>query len=68
MNPPPDLSIIIPSFNEEQRLPGSLEKIAAYIRERRPNTEVIVVDDGSTDKTAQGAESYKGKIPNLRVL
>ena len=68
MNPPPDLSIIIPSFNEEQRLPGSLEKITAYIRERRRNTEVIVVDDGSTDKTAEVVESYKGKIPNLRVL
>lgn len=68
MTPPPDLSIIIPSFNEEQRLPGSLEKIAAYIRERRRNTEIIVVDDGSTDKTAAVAESYKGKIANLRVL
>jgi glycosyltransferase involved in cell wall biosynthesis len=68
VNQPPDLSIIIPSFNEQQRLPDSLEKIAAYIRERRPNTEVIVVDDGSTDKTAAVAESYKGKIPNLRVL
>ena len=68
MNPPPDLSIIVPSFNEEQRLPGSLEKIAAFVRERRPNTEVIVVDDGSTDKTAAVAESYKGKIPLLRVL
>jgi len=68
VNPPPDLSIIIPSFNEEQRLPGSLEKITAYIRERRRNTEVIVVDDGSTDKTAEVVESYKGKIPNLRVL
>lgn len=68
MSPPPDLSIIIPSFNEELRLPGSLEKIAAYIEKRRPNTEVIVVDDGSTDKTAAVAESYKGKITNLRVL
>jgi len=68
VNPPPDLSIIVPSFNEEQRLPGSLEKIAAFVRERRPNTEVIVVDDGSTDKTAAVAESYKGKIPLLRVL
>lgn len=68
VNPRPDLSIIIPSFNEEQRLPGSLEKIEAYLRNRRPNSEVIVVDDGSTDKTAAIAESYKAKIPNLRVL
>lgn len=68
VNPPRDLSIIIPSFNEEQRLPGSLDKIGAYLRDRRPNTEVIVVDDGSTDQTAAIAESYKAKIPALRVL
>ena len=68
MNPPPELSIIIPSFNEEQRLPDSLQKIAAYVRERRPNTEVLVVDDGSTDKTAAVAESYQTRIPLLRVL
>jgi glycosyltransferase involved in cell wall biosynthesis len=68
VSPPPDLSIIVPSFNEELRLPSSLEKIAAYIRKRRPNTEVIVVDDGSTDKTAAVAEAYKEKIPSLRVL
>ena len=68
MNPPPDLSIIIPSFNEEQRLPDTLRKIAAYVRERRPDTEVIVVDDGSTDKTAAVARSYQARIPLLRVL
>jgi glycosyltransferase involved in cell wall biosynthesis len=68
VNPPPDLSIIIPSFNEEQRLPDTLRKIAAYVRERRPNTEVIVVDDGSSDKTATVARSYQARIPLLRVL
>jgi len=68
VNPPPDLSIIIPSFNEEQRLPDTLRKIAAYVRERRPDTEVIVVDDGSTDKTAAVARSYQARIPLLRVL
>jgi glycosyltransferase involved in cell wall biosynthesis len=64
----PELSIIIPCFNEAQRLPASLEKIAAYIRERRPNAEVIVVDDGSTDGTAAIAESWRDRIPRLRVL
>lgn len=68
MNPAPDLSIIIPSFNEEQRLPASMEKIACYIQNQRPNSEVIVVDDGSTDRTSSVAESYRGKIPHLRVL
>jgi glycosyltransferase involved in cell wall biosynthesis len=64
----PELSIIIPCFNEEQRLPASLEKIAAYIKEKRPTAEVIVVDDGSTDATAAIAESWRDRIPRLRVL
>jgi glycosyltransferase involved in cell wall biosynthesis len=64
----PELSIVIPSFNEEQRLPPTLEKIATYLRKTYPNTEVIVVDDGSTDKTAAVAESWKDRIPGLRVL
>ena len=64
----PEVSIIVPSFNEELRLPASLEKIANYIREKRPNTEVLVVDDGSADRTAEVAESWKDRIPQLRVL
>ena len=67
-NSGPDLSIIIPAYNEQARLPDSLEKIARYIREQRPNTEVIVVDDGSTDATAAVAEKSRGRIANLRVL
>jgi dolichyl-phosphate beta-glucosyltransferase len=64
----PELSIIIPSYNEELRLPGTLDKIATYIRVSGRNTEVIVVDDGSKDRTAEVAETYRSKIANLRVL
>jgi glycosyltransferase involved in cell wall biosynthesis len=64
----PQLSIVIPAFNEEQRLAATLEKIANYIREKRPDTEVIVVDDGSTDKTAAVAGSWAGKIGQFRVV
>ncbi len=64
----PELSIVIPSFNEELRLPATLEKIAVYIRSKHPNTEVIVVDDGSIDRTAAVAQSWNGRIPNLRVV
>jgi dolichyl-phosphate beta-glucosyltransferase len=67
-NSVPDLSIIIPAYNEEARLPGSLQKIANYISSHRPNTEVIVVDDGSTDSTASVAEKFRGILSNLRVL
>lgn len=68
MTPAPGLSIIIPSFNEELRLPATLQSIATYIRSKRPNTEVIVVDDGSVDRTAAVAESWRDRIPQLRVL
>jgi glycosyltransferase involved in cell wall biosynthesis len=64
----PELSIIIPSYNEELRLPVTLDKIANYIQLSGRNTEVIVVDDGSQDRTAEVAESYRGRFANLRVL
>src|SRR5215469_157502 len=69
MNPgATELSIVIPSFNEEKRLPGTLERIATYVTASGRNTEVIVVDDGSTDGTVQVAESFRGAIENLRVV
>jgi glycosyltransferase involved in cell wall biosynthesis len=64
----PRLSIIIPSFNEESRLPRSLERIAGYLRESQIDAEVIVVDDGSTDQTISVAQSFQKQIPNLRVV
>src|ERR1700737_5007797 len=63
-----DLSIIIPSYNEEARLPDTLQRIAEYLPTLRMRTEVLVVDDGSTDRTAAVAESFRGKLTGLRVL
>ena len=68
MTSAPELSIVIPAYNEEQRLSPTLEKIAAYIQSKRPNTEVIVVDDGSADRTAAVAESWRSRISQLRVV
>src|SRR5260370_37675734 len=62
------LSILVPSFNEELRLPSSLELIAAYVNASNRSTEVLVVDDGSTDRTAEVAASFRDRIRNLRVL
>jgi len=64
----PDLSIIIPSYNEESRLPATLERIAAYLLTYGREAEVLVVDDGSKDGTAAVAESFRSKIPRLRVV
>ena len=62
------LSIIVPSFNEELRLPATLQRIATYLDSSRRSTEVLVVDDGSSDRTAEVAFSFADRIANLRVL
>jgi glycosyltransferase involved in cell wall biosynthesis len=69
MNPAvPDLTIIIPSYNEESRLPDTLERIAGYLSDSGRDAEVLVVDDGSKDGTAAVAEYFRIKIPTLRVV
>ena len=68
--PEPALSIVIPAYNEEQRLPPTLEKIAAWVRAKNLSAEVLVVDDGSTDGTARVTEeaARRGVLPRLRLL
>ena len=51
-NDTPYLSIVIPAYNEERRLPGTLAAIGAYLAAQPFRSEVIVVDDGSSDATA----------------
>lgn len=60
----PFLSIVIPAYNEEQRLPHTLEAIGAYLAHQPFAAEVIVADDGSSDATAALAE----RCPGVRVL
>ena len=52
----PDISIVIPAFEEEARVGTSIERILSYLRDVSPQAELIVVDDGSKDRTAQVAE------------
>jgi len=58
--------VVIPAFNEAERLPPFLEKVVSYFEGRDEPYEVIVVDDGSTDGTADivGARD----LPAVRVL
>lgn len=63
----PQLSIVVPAYNEELRLPASLERIAGFLAESGHHAEVIVVDDGSRDRTAALAESFGTRLP-VRVL
>jgi len=53
----PELTIVVPAFEEEQRLANSLPKIFYYIRDAGLAAEVILVDDGSGDSTSSAAEA-----------
>jgi glycosyltransferase involved in cell wall biosynthesis len=68
MDPQLEISIIIPAYNEELRLPKSLERIRAYLDAKRISSEVIVVDDGSSDGTVQFMESQIAAWPGLRLV
>ncbi|MGH2593497.1 MAG: dolichyl-phosphate beta-glucosyltransferase [Anaerolineae bacterium] len=64
----PFLSIIIPAHNEEQRLPPSLNKIAAFLEQRPYAAEVIVVENGSVDRTAEVARRFAASHSNVSVI
>jgi len=68
MDAQPDLSIIIPAYNEELRLPKTLDQIQEYLNSIGVSAEVIVVDDGSRDSTVQVVESKSAGWPALRVV
>lgn len=61
------LSIIIPAYNEAGRLPRRLQQLAAALGGRFP-LEILVVDDGSVDRTRQIAEDIAWQYPFIRVL
>ena len=62
------LSVVIPAYNEEKRIGISLTKIYGYLKKRKFDFEIIVIDDGSKDKTLSLLSEYSQNIPNLIVL
>jgi dolichyl-phosphate beta-glucosyltransferase len=65
---PPHLSIILPAHNEQERLPDSLTRILGFLAAQSLKAEIIVVENGSTDRTAEVAEAFARTCPGLRVL
>lgn len=62
------LSVIIPAYNEEKRLPQTLEKVNRYLRSKNYSYEVIIVDDGSTDKTVDVVQKLILDWKNFRLI
>ncbi len=62
------LSVIIPAYNEEKRLPKTLEEVDAYLSKQPYNYEIIVVNDGSLDKTAAVVRNLISQIKNLQLV
>jgi len=61
------LSVIIPAYNEEKRLPKTLEVIDEYLKNQSYGYEIIVVNDGSKDRTVEVVRELIPKIKNLIV-
>ncbi|QYO62258.1 dolichyl-phosphate beta-glucosyltransferase [Leptolyngbya sp. 7M] len=63
----PELSIVIPAFNEQDRLGATIRQILEYVSANNIRSELIIVDDGSTDDTSAAAEEVAGEFPAQTV-
>lgn len=68
MNGPIGLSVVVPAYNEEERLPATLARLVAYLHEHEAlqPAEIVVVDDGSSDGTAAVAERAE-TVPGVQL-
>lgn len=64
----PFLSIVLPAHNEEQRLPRTLDEINVFIQAQSYPVEVVLVENGSTDRTLEIAREYATRQPYLNVI
>lgn len=62
------LSVIIPAYNEEMNISGTLVEVGEYLKGKDFVSEVIVVDDGSEDATIQKAQEFSREIDNFRLI
>jgi len=64
---PPSLSVVIPCFNEEQRLPRTIEQVERYLDARGTSYEIVLVDDGSSDGTRRIMDAAAERNPAVRI-
>lgn len=64
----PELSVIIPAFNEENRLPKTLESVHDYLTESHADFEIVVVNDGSRDGTVASVQEFARHRDRIRLI
>jgi len=64
----PTYSIVIPAYNEHLRITATLDKILAWTAEQRWSVEILVVNDGSRDNTADIVREYAAAHPQVRII
>jgi len=62
------LSVVIPAYNEEKRIVKTLMKINEYLRKHPFISEIIIIDDGSTDRTISVVEDLLSRVDNLKII
>lgn len=64
----PSYSIVVPAFNESQRIAASLDQVLHFLAEQKWDAEVIVVNDGSRDDTAEIVRRYSAVYPAIHLI
>src|SRR3990172_10089243 len=64
----PSLSVVIPAYNEEANIAACLTNVSSVLKKLKLDSEIILVDDGSKDRTGEIAKSFINKIPGLKVV
>ena len=62
------LTVVVPAYNEESRIPRTLEEMVTYLDANHRSYEILVVDDGSRDKTRDFVEQFGKAHPGVRLL
>jgi len=64
----PSLSVVLPAYNEEENVESAVEQVSAIAQELGMDYEIILVNDGSADRTGEIARELEQRVPNFRLV